>query len=72
MPGACLSNGHKVLLGELYRDTGLTLDELPYTEEFETLYTTFVARSGLALGRQEFWRALANLRKASRLVRKKR
>jgi hypothetical protein len=72
MPRVYLSDGHKALLEELYRGMGLTLDELPYTEEFEVLYTTFVARSGLVLTRHGFWRAMANLRKASRLVRKKR
>jgi hypothetical protein len=48
------------------------VDDLPYTEEFETLYTKFVARSGRVMTRHDVWRALASQRKARRLVRKER
>lgn len=59
-------------LADLYRATRRTVDDLPYTEEFESLYTLFVARTGLTMTRHDVWRALASQRKASRLIRKER
>lgn len=67
-----LQREHKQLLSDLYTRTRKTVDDLPYTDEFEELYTSFVARSGLILNRHDVWRALASQRKASRLVRKER
>jgi hypothetical protein len=46
------------------------VDELPYTEEFERLYESFIQRTGLALNRHQAWRALSSCRKASLLPRK--
>lgn len=67
-----LSKQNKELLGELYVRTAKTLDDLPYTDEFDTLYAAFINRSGLTMTRHDVWRALTNLRKTSRLARKKR
>ncbi|MBU0637633.1 MAG: hypothetical protein KKB50_02115 [Planctomycetes bacterium] len=67
-----ISNAHKEVLAELYKQTRLTVDRLPYTDEFEKLYTAFVERTGRALTRNEVWRALASVRKRSGLVRKER
>jgi len=67
-----LSKAHEDMLLELYTRTSKTLDDLPYTEEFEDLYTSFVARSGRTMTRHDVWRAMTNLRKAKRLVRKRR
>lgn len=67
-----LSKAHEDVLLELYSRTSKTLDDLPYTEEFEDLYTAFVARSGRTMTRHDVWRVLTNLRKAKRLVRKRR
>jgi hypothetical protein len=63
---------HKQMLVELYQRTRKTVDDLPYTEEFERLYESFTQRSGLNMNRHDVWRALASQRKASRLVRKER
>jgi len=63
---------HKQLLIDLYRRTRKTVDDLPYTEEFERLYESFIQRSGLNMNRHDFWRVLSSQRKASRLVRKER
>lgn len=63
---------HKQLLIELYKRTRKTVDDLPYTEEFERLYESFIQRSGMNMNRHDVWRALASQRKASRLVRKER
>ena len=62
----------KETLIELYTRTNRTVDDLPYTEEFEAFYTAFVARTGLMMTRHDVWRALASQRKAKRLVRKER
>jgi len=67
-----LSRAHEEMLIELYGQTAKTLDDLPYTEDFEQLHAKFVARSGLGLNHHDLWRALSNLRKARRLVRKER
>jgi hypothetical protein len=67
-----MSRWHDALVSELYAPSTLTLDDLPYTAEFEQLYTEFVTRSERQLSRHEFWRAMANARKAGRLVRKAR
>jgi len=67
-----LRREHKELLIDLYQRTRKTADDLPYTEEFERLYGSFVQRSGLNLNRHDVWRALVSQRKASRLVRKER
>lgn len=67
-----LTDAHKQMLVELYRRTRKTVDDLPYSEEFERLYESFVQRSGLNMNRHDVWRALASQRKASRLVRKER
>lgn len=63
---------HKQLLVELYERTRKTVDDLPYTEEFERLYESFIQRSGVSLNRHDVWRALASRRKARRLIRKVR
>jgi hypothetical protein len=60
------------VLSELYAEANCTLDDLPYREEFEQLYSQFLARAGVSLDRHYVWKALCNARKASRLVRKAR
>jgi len=67
-----LREEHRRLLVDLYKRTRKTVDDLPYSEEFERLYESFIQRSGLNMGRHHVWRALASQRKASRLVRKQR
>jgi hypothetical protein len=63
---------HKKILVDLYERTRKTVDDLPYTEEFERLYESFLQRSGMSMTRHDVWRALASQRKASRLVHKER
>lgn len=67
-----LRDSDKRTLIDLYRETRRTVDDLPYTEDFERMYTSFIARSGLTMTRHDVWRALASQRKASRLIRKER
>lgn len=72
MPKLRLTNAEKQILGELYAKTPLNRGRLPYTDDFERLYTEFVARSGKALSRNEVWRALENVGKRGSLIRKER
>ncbi|MFH1732744.1 MAG: hypothetical protein ABIF82_13985 [Planctomycetota bacterium] len=72
MAGPRQGKADKELLAELYKATNRTVDDLPYTEEFERLYTAFIARSGLTMTRHDVWKALAAERKAKKLVRKRR
>ena len=67
-----LGDEHKALLVDLYARTHKTLDDLPYTEEFERLQASFLNRTGLNLSRHDVWRAIAGLRKSGRLGRKER
>jgi argininosuccinate lyase len=48
---------------EAYRRESRTLDDLPYTDQFEAIY----AAAGAALTRQQLFHRLHNLRKAGRL-----
>jgi len=67
-----LSEEHKELLAELYTRTQKTLDDLPYTEEFERLHASFLNRTGLNLSRHDVWHAIVGERKSGRLSRKHR
>ncbi|MCP4593471.1 MAG: hypothetical protein GY842_22265 [bacterium] len=67
-----LSNAHREIIVELYGAANRTVDDLPYSDEFEGMFRVFCARTGRDVTRHEFWKALANARKASRLVRKER
>ena len=61
------------VLRELYSKAQRTLDDLPYTHEFETLYADFVKATGrLGATRHDVWKTLSALRKRSELVRKQR
>jgi hypothetical protein len=60
-------------LRELYSNARRTLDDLPYTHEFETIFTEFVKRTGrTGATRHDVWRALISLRKRADLARKQR
>ena len=67
-----LRDEHKELLADLYTRTHKTLDDLPYTEEFERLHASFLNRTGLNLSRHDLWRAIVSVRKSGRLARKQR
>ena len=46
-----MSTGHETLVCELYGRSSRTVDDLPYTDDFEQLYAEFVgARVGGYLG----------------------
>lgn len=55
---------------EAYAEQGRTLDDLPYTDEFETIYAVLTAGvSTPAVSRAALFHRLHNLRKAGRLPR---
>ena len=61
------------ILRELYANTRRTLDDLPYTHDFEALFTDFLKATGrLGATRHDVWKALSSLRKRSELIRKER
>jgi len=72
MSAAYLSSADEAVLIELYSKCRKTLDGLPYTAEFSRLHEQFIARTGKAVTLHDVWRALSNLRKASKLPRKER
>jgi hypothetical protein len=47
----------------LAAESGLPLDRLPYTDEFESLYERFVVLTGAACSRHQCWWALVDARK---------
>lgn len=67
-----ITSADKQVIAELYTRTRKTVDDLPYTEEFERIYAEFCERTGRDWTRHDVWRLLSNARKASRLTRKER
>lgn len=53
---------------DLYNRTARTVDDLPYTDEFETIYSGFLVRSGTMMTRHDVGKALAGCRKQRHLV----
>jgi hypothetical protein len=54
---------------ELYQQIGRTADDLPYTPQFEKLWTLYSAKQTPPPTHGEVWRQLLNLRKAGKLPR---
>ena len=57
------------LLISVYQKQGRTLDDLPYTDAFETLYTSMYGDEDGAPTRASVFHRLHNLRKAGKLPR---
>lgn len=57
------------LLVSVYQKQGRTLDDLPYTDSFETLYTSMYGGDAEAPPRAEVFHRLHNLRKSGKLPR---
>lgn len=57
------------LLISVYQKQGRTLDDLPYTDAFESLFEAIYAGDEDAPSRAEVFRRLHNLRKAGKLPR---
>lgn len=75
MPNALFPVNDDDLLVNVYVKQGRTLDDLPYTDEFEALYTTMYGPDGrdadhpLTQSRARVFHRLHNLRKAGKLPR---
>lgn len=67
-----LDTTQRDLLIQLYNDCNATVDDLPYTPEFDTLLEAFNRQSGEGLTHHDFWRCLATARKTGQLRRKAR
>lgn len=67
-----LDEAERETLIALYAACPTTVDDLPYTDEFERLYAEFIHRTGRVLSLHDFWKALASARKTGKLVRKER
>ena len=63
------SNIEKDQIRDLYSECELTVDRLPYSDEFETIYEDF---GNEKISKSELFLALANMRKRKELPRKAR
>ena len=71
MPDATLfPTGDDDLLISVYQKQGRTLDDLPYTDEFEAIYLGMYGDEDDAPPRASVFHRLHNLRKAGKLPRK--
>ncbi len=57
------------VLGPAYARLGVPLDQLPYTEAFDSLYSEVMHSSTTLLSKHEVWCLLASTRKRSYLPR---
>ncbi|MEM8783868.1 MAG: hypothetical protein AAGE65_13570 [Planctomycetota bacterium] len=72
MSGALFETDDEPMLISVYAQVGRTLDDLPYTEDFERLYTGMYGPDGRDAGgvsRADVFHRLHNLRKAGKLPR---
>lgn len=72
MSRTTLTAGENQLLADLYEAGVRTVDDLPYTSEFEQMWIRFNQSTGRNLDKHAFWRALSNARKKRELSRKVR
>jgi hypothetical protein len=62
-----LSDEHKELLIDLYNQTPLSADDLPYSSEMIWIYQRFLERTQLPLAIRDVYKALKNLSRAGKL-----
>ena len=67
-----LSDEHKELLIDLYNQTPLFVDDLPYSSEMIWIYQRFLERTHLPLAIRDVYKALKNLGRAGKLGSKRR
>jgi len=51
-----LSSAHKDLIRDLYNQSSRTVDDLPYTQEFDRMHAEFIKRSCREITKHDFWR----------------
>jgi len=62
------TSGDELLIA-VYQKQGRTLDDLPYTPQFEVIYEAIAGGDAPAVSRQAIFHRLHNLRKAGKLPR---
>ncbi|MBX3408640.1 MAG: hypothetical protein KF859_01990 [Phycisphaeraceae bacterium] len=67
-----LDSAARAFLIDLYAKSSLTVDDLPYTREFDAMLAEFNTKTGKKLSQHEFWRAISSARKTGKLRRKER
>ncbi|MBX3315765.1 MAG: hypothetical protein KF902_02755 [Phycisphaeraceae bacterium] len=67
-----LDDACRATLIDMYAKSELTVDDLPYTPQFERMCAEFYRSTGKYLTLHEFWRALSSARKTGQLTRKER
>ncbi len=72
MSWSSLSIAERDVLTAIYNNSKRTVDDLPYTPEFEKMRSEFNAKTGRGLNEHDFWRAISSARKTGNLSRKKR
>ena len=60
-----------ILVG-LYEEQDLSVDNLPYTQNIERIYLQYNKKAETTLTKSELWKTLINLRKASKLPKKRK
>ncbi len=55
------------VLAEVYAEHGVSIDRLPYTAAFDTMFTEVTRKVGARMTKAEFWRLITNARKAGKL-----
>ena len=56
-------------LNVLYWESGVALDSLPYTDEYEQLHGHFALKTGVRASKRSLYRVLVSMRKAGKLKR---
>ena len=66
-PRTKLSETHSDLLEQLYIRAALSVEDLPYSDEMESLYRDFVRESGRSMTIRDVYEALKDLERQGRL-----
>ena len=61
-----LTDAQKQLLEDLYQQTDLSVDDLPYTEEMTRIHEEFVQQTNLPLSVRDVYKALKNMGRVGR------
>lgn len=67
-----MTTASEKVLTKLYKNCGLSVDRLPYTKNFDQLFTDFRNQTGTEVTKNELYLALTNLRKRGTLPTQRR
>lgn len=60
------------VIPDLYRESNVPADQLPYTDAFDAMYLEYERRTGERVTKNEFWRRICQSRKSGDLPRLRR